>query len=255
MLIDTHSHIYLEQFNDDLPETIERAKANNVQKILLPNIDSSSIESMMQLASAYPDTCYAMMGLHPTSVNETWQAELSLVEDWLAKQAFIAVGEIGIDLYWDTTFKQQQIEVFSKQIDLARKYDLPFVIHSRNSFDEVFQVLDELRDGQYKGVFHAFSGNEEQARRAIELGFKLGIGGVVSYKNAGLDKTVAAIGIDELVLETDAPYLTPVPFRGKRNESSYIKHIAEKIAGILHISVDEVADVTTKNAKQVFGIN
>lgn len=255
MLIDTHSHIYLEQFNDDLPETIERAKANNVQKILLPNIDSSSIESMMQLASAYPDTCYAMMGLHPTSVNETWQAELSLVEDWLAKQAFIAVGEIGIDLYWDTTFKQQQIEVFSKQIELARKYDLPFVIHSRNSFDEVFQVLDELRDGQYKGVFHAFSGNEEQARRAIELGFKLGIGGVVSYKNAGLDKTVAAIGIDELVLETDAPYLTPVPFRGKRNESSYIKHIAEKIAGILHISVDEVADVTTKNAKQVFGIN
>jgi TatD DNase family protein len=255
MFIDTHTHIYLDHFKHDLAEVIERARSNGVLKLLLPNIDSESIDSMFKVCEAYPETCSMMMGLHPTSVSETWQADLDVVEKWLDEKDFIAVGEIGIDLYWDTTFRQEQMEAFARQIQLARDHDLPFVIHSRNSFDEVFEVLDRMKNGTYQGIFHAFSGNEEQAIRAITLGFKLGIGGVVTYKNGGLDKTIEKIGMEHLVLETDAPYLTPVPFRGKRNEPSYVRYIAEKIALLLKQDVKLVEEITSRNAVEVFGIN
>ncbi|MCF8373292.1 MAG: TatD family hydrolase [Bacteroidales bacterium] len=255
MLIDTHSHIYLEQFNEDREAVVALSLEAGVERILLPNIDSSSIADMLKLEQKFPKICFAMMGLHPGSVKENWEEELHVIEDWFTKRSFIGVGEIGIDLYWDKTFQEEQKIVFARQIQLAQKLDLPFVIHSRNSFPEVFQVLEENYKGAYKGIFHAFSGNEEQGRKAINMGFKLGIGGVVTYKNAGLDKTVQKLGIDHLVLETDSPYLTPVPHRGKRNESAYVAIIAAFIADILGLSLKKVATITTENAKKVFGID
>jgi TatD DNase family protein len=252
MLIDTHSHIYLEQFNDDREAVVARSVEAGVEKILLPNIDSSSITDMLQLEESYPEICAAMMGLHPGSVKENWEEELQLVEDWFAKRSFIAVGEIGIDLYWDKTFQEEQKIVFARQIQLAQKLGLPFIIHSRNSFPEVFHVLEENYVGKYTGVFHAFSGSVEQGQKAIEMGFMLGIGGVVTYKNAGLNKTVQKLGIDHLVLETDSPYLTPVPHRGKRNESAYIVIIADYLADMFGLSRQMVAEITSKNAKKVF---
>lgn len=255
MLIDTHSHIYLEHFDEDWEAVVARSIEAGIERILLPNIDSSSITDMLQLEQKFPENCFAMMGLHPGSVKENWEEELLLVEDWFTKRSFIGVGEIGIDLYWDKTFQEEQKIAFAHQIQLAQKLDLPFVIHSRNSFPEVFQVLKENYQGKYKGIFHAFSGNEEQGRKAIEMGFKLGIGGVVTYKNAGLDKTVEKLGIDHLVLETDSPYLTPVPHRGKRNESAFVAIIAAYVAEILSLSLQKVATITTENAKNVFGID
>ena len=254
MLIDTHSHIYLENFDPDRDETINRSIGAGVEKILLPNIDSTSIDDMLRLSNKYPGNCFPMMGLHPGSVKENWEEELLLVEEWCGKRDFIAIGEIGIDLYWDKTFKDEQIIVFDRQIQLAKKLGIPFIIHSRNSFPEVFQVLENNYNGNYNGVFHAFSGSETLGQRAIEMGFKLGIGGVVTYKNAGLDKTVKKLGIDHLVLETDSPYLTPAPYRGKRNESSHIAVIANFIAELLGADFEEIAEITTKNAKEVFDL-
>ena len=253
-LIDTHTHLFLPEFDSDYDQVILNAKENGVVKVLLPNVDSSTLENLLKLSEKYPDYCFPMMGLHPTSVNENYKEELKKVEDWLEKRKFYAIGEIGIDLYWDKTFKTQQEEVFRYQIDLAKKYNLPIVIHARESFNEIFRIMDEVLDEKLKGVFHAFTGSESQAEKIIDWGFKIGIGGIVTFKNSGLDKVVENIDINHIVLETDSPYLAPVPKRGKRNESAFILFIAQKIAGIKNISLEEVAKITTLNAKQLFQV-
>lgn len=254
ILTDTHTHLYSEQFNDDIDTVIQNCIEKGITRLFLPNIDSSSIEGMMKLGTDYPDNCFPMMGLHPTSVGENYKEELALVEEWMTKQQFCAVGEIGIDLYWDKTFLKEQQEAFRFQIELAKKYNLPFVIHCRDAFDEIFEILDELNDDKMRGIFHCFAGTVEQASHIINYGdFKIGIGGVVTFKNSGLDKVVKQIDLKHLVLETDSPYLAPTPYRGKRNESTYLYTIAEKVADIYNISIEKVAEVTTENSKQVFG--
>lgn len=250
--IDTHTHLYLPEFDQDRDQVIKEAIDNNVKKLLLPNVDSSTINPLMDMVKKYPTYCFPMIGLHPTSVHEDYKKEMDNIESWLNKENFIAVGEIGIDLYWDKSYQKQQEEAFRWQLNLAKKYDLPVVIHARESFDEIFKIVDEEIDDRLTGVFHAFTGNNNQADQIIKWGFKIGIGGIVTFKNAGLDKVVRNIDINHIVLETDSPYLAPVPKRGKRNQSAYIKHIAEKIALIKNISTSEVADVTTKTAKQLF---
>lgn len=252
MFIDTHTHLYSEEFNADRANVIKKAISAGVTKLYLPNIDSTSIDGMLALEKEYPQNCFPMMGLHPCSVNENVEAELNLVGDWLAKRKFSAVGEIGIDLYWDKTFFEQQKMAFKKQIDWALQYDLPIVIHCRDAFDEIFEILTAYPKLP-KGIFHCFSGNLEQANKIIEhTQFKLGIGGVVTFKNSGLDKVVEEIDMKHLVLETDSPYLAPVPFRGKRNESGYLMMVAEKVAQIKNSSIAEVAEITTKNAEEIF---
>lgn len=254
MLIDTHAHIYSEEFNDDIDEVITRAYDSDVRKVILPNIDSSSVKKMLDLADQYPQICYPLMGLHPTSVGEDYQEELELVEFWLKKRKFYGIGEIGIDLYWERAFLEQQIIAFRRQLQLAKKYQLPVVLHVRESFDEVFAVVQDEMEAGLTGVFHSFTGSVEQARRITDLGFKIGIGGIVTFKNSGLDEVVRQIDPKHLILETDAPYLTPTPFRGKRNESSYLIHIARKIAALHELSVNEVAKITSANAVNLFGI-
>lgn len=254
ILTDTHTHLYSEQFNDDIDTVIKNSIDKGITRLFLPNIDSSSIDGMMKLGTDYPDNCFPMMGLHPTSVGENYKEELALIEDWMNKQKFCAFGEIGIDLYWDKTFFKEQQEAFRFQIELAKKYELPFVIHCRDAFDEIFEILDELNDAKMRGIFHCFTGTVEQANHIINYGdFKIGIGGVVTFKNSGLDKVVEQIDLKHLVLETDSPYLAPAPFRGKRNESTYLYTIAEKVADIYNISIEEVAEITTANSKEVFG--
>jgi TatD DNase family protein len=253
-LIDTHSHIYSDEFKDDIEEIISNCKDVNIQKILLPNIDSESIPKMNRLVQAFPDLCVPMMGLHPTSVKENYKEELANCKAWLAKGKYCAVGEIGIDLYWDKTFFKEQQIVFDTQINWALEKELPIVIHARDSFAEIFEILEAYRGRNLKGVFHSFTGNVEQAHKAIELGFLLGINGIVTFKNAGLDKTIETISLDKLVLETDAPYLAPVPKRGKRNESSYLIHIANKLSEIYQLSTSEVAEITTANAEKLFNV-
>lgn len=253
-LIDTHTHLFLPEFNSDRDQVIAKARDNGLVKLLLPNVDKNTIEHLIDFADSYPDFCLPMMGLHPTSVNENYKKELQDIENWLAKRKFYAIGEIGIDLYWDKTYKQQQEEAFRLQIDLAKKYGLPVVIHARESFEEIFTIFDEVFDNKLTGVFHAFTGNENQAEKIINWGFKIGIGGIVTFKNAGLDKVVHNIDINHIVLETDSPYLAPVPKRGKRNESAYIVYIAQKIAEIKNISIEEVAQITTNNARELFRI-
>lgn len=250
-LIDTHAHLNQSDFKNDLDEVIGRAKDYGVNRILIPNVDASSISSMLEVCNKYPNTCFPMMGIHPTSVKANFEEELNIVENWLSKKEFVAVGEIGIDLYWDKTFIQEQKIAFAYQINLAKKYDLPINIHVRNSFDESFEVLDSI-GGTFKGNFHCFSGNTAQAEKAIEMGFKLGIGGVVTFKNSGLDKVVKHIDLKHIVLETDCPWLAPAPHRGKRNESTYTVLVAEKIAEIKGIPVEEVAEITSKNALSLF---
>jgi TatD DNase family protein len=250
--IDTHTHLFLPEFDTDRDQVIDNAKENGVEKVLLPNVDKSTIEPLLSLVDTYPEFCYPMMGLHPTSVNENYKEELKTVENWLDKRKFYAIGEIGIDLYWDKTFKAEQEEAFRYQIELAKKHDLPIIIHARESFDEIFEIMDEVKDKKLKGIFHAFTGNDFHAERIVEWGFKIGIGGIVTFKNSGLDKVVNNIDINHIVLETDSPYLAPVPKRGKRNESAYIINIAKKIAEIKDISLEEVATISTKNAKQLF---
>lgn len=252
-LIDTHSHLYHIDFEQDMDEILSRCRTADVSRVYLPAIDSESHGRMMALAKAEPAFCIPMMGLHPCSVEEDYQRELELVKNWLDKENFAAIGEIGLDYYHSTTFKQQQIEAFGIQIAWALEKNLPIVIHSRSSMDDCIKMIGEHGKGKLRGIFHCFGGDERQARKIVELGFMLGIGGVVTYKNAGLAKVVEEMPLETLVLETDAPYLTPVPFRGKRNESSYVKYVAEKVAEIKGVSIEEVAAVTTKNAEKIFG--
>ncbi len=254
MLIDTHSHIYSEDFSDDIDEVVKRSYENDVRKIILPNIDSSSVKKMLDLVDNYPRICYPLMGLHPTSVNEDYQEELLLVEYWLKKRKFYGVGEVGIDLYWDSTFFEEQVKAFRHQLYLAKKYKLPVVIHVRDSFKETYEVLKEENSDELTGVFHSFTGTVEQANQILDLGFKLGIGGIVTFKNGGLDKVLGNIDPAHMVLETDSPYLTPAPNRGKRNESAYLIYIARKIAEIHNTTVGEIARITTENAIKLFGI-
>jgi TatD DNase family protein len=251
-MIDTHSHLYLPDFEEDLQAVIDRCKEVGIEKVYLPAIDSSTHDAMMALAAAESGWCIPMMGLHPCYVTADHSPEMQLVESWLAKEPFAAIGEIGLDFYHSTEFKQEQVDVFLRQMDLALQYELPIVIHSRSSMDECIKLIADHGKGQIKGIFHCFGGDERQARKIIDLGFMLGIGGVVTYKNAGLAKILEQLPLDALVLETDAPYLTPVPFRGKRNESSYLTHVAAKIAEIKGVSVEEVAQVTTNNSKKIF---
>lgn len=253
LLIDTHTHLYSEEFDQDRDAAITRCLENGVKKLYLPNVDSESITRMLDLEKAYPEVCIAMMGLHPCSVKENYKEELAIVKEWLDKRHFVAIGEIGVDLYWDKTFINEQIEAFNLQMDWAVEKNIPIVIHCRDAFDEIFEVLSK-RDKLPTGIFHCFSGNLEQANKIIGLGgFKLGIGGVLTFKNSGLDKVVEQIDLKHLVLETDSPYLAPMPHRGKRNESSYTKLVAEKLAVIKNCSIEEIAEITTQNAKEVFG--
>lgn len=252
---DTHTHLYADEFSGDLAEVILRAGEQGVTKLLLPAIDSEYHERMLALADAYPRVCRPMMGLHPTSVKEHFRDELAIVSAYLANPAmkFCAIGEVGIDLYWDKTFAAEQQEAFGFQLQLALQYNLPVVIHTRNSMELALDIIAGLQQPALRGVFHCFSGNIAQAKRAVGLGFMLGIGGVVTYKNSGLQAVVENTGTEHLLLETDAPWLTPVPHRGKRNEPSYIPLIAQKIADIKGITLAEVAETTTANATRLFG--
>ncbi len=253
MFVDTHSHIYSEEFSSDRDEVIARGLMAGVKKIILPNIDSSSIKPLLDLASSRPELFIPLLGLHPTSVKEDFRKELEIMEYWLNKRKFTGIGEIGIDLYWDKTFINEQIEAFRIQIGWAKKAGIPVVIHLRDSFDEVIEVIEQEKDESLRGVFHSFGGTVEQAAQIIDLGFKIGIGGVVTFKNSGLDNVVPQINLQHIILETDSPWLAPVPHRGKRNESAYISIVAAKVASLHQISVEEVGRITTQNAKQLFG--
>jgi len=254
ILVDTHTHLYLEEFDGDRKEVVENAIQEGVEKIFLPNIDSSSIESLLKMVSDYPHHCYSMMGLHPTSVKENFRDELAIIEKELFAGNHIAVGEIGIDLYWDKTFLKEQIEALNVQLEWASRLNLPVVIHARDSFDEIFMELENKRHLNLKGVFHSFTGTLEQARKAIDLGFMIGINGIVTFKNAGLDKVVGELELENILLETDAPYLAPTPKRGKRNESKFLTYTAKKIADVFGVEIEEVAKITSENAIKLFGI-
>ena len=254
--IDTHSHLYSSQFDEDRTQAINDAISAGVSTILLPNISSEYTKGMLEVCGEFPENCFPMMGLHPCDVNEdNIEGELIHVEQELAKGKYIAVGEIGLDLYWDKTKLEIQKKAFIHQIELAKKYKLPIAIHVRDSFAEAIEIIVKLNDESLSGVFHCFTGRVEDAQRVINLGdFYLGIGGVLTFKNSGLDKTIAKIELQNLILETDAPYLAPAPFRGKRNESKYIVNIAEKLAEVQQIDIDHVARITTLNAKKLFGL-
>ena len=252
-LIDTHSHIYLPEFDECRLGMMERAHRSGISKILMPAIDSVTHKALLLLEEKDPD-CLAMMGLHPCSVKEGYRDELKIVRDHLGKRTFKAVGEIGLDFYWDKTFTEQQYSAFHQQLEWALHFDIPVSIHSRNATDECIAVVKEHQQGKLKGVFHCFSGNKEQAQQIIDLGLYLGIGGVVTFKNSGLDKVLETVSLENIVLETDAPYLAPVPFRGKPNEPSYLKYVVEKLTEVKGVSVDEVAAITTANAEKLFGI-
>lgn len=251
-LIDTHTHLYVQQFENDQSDTIERAIAANVEKFYLPAIDSETHETMLALEAKYPDRCLAMMGLHPCSVNADYEKELKIVEEWIGKRHFCAIGEIGIDLHWDTTFFEQQKDAFKRQINWAKDLDIPIVIHSRKSTWEVIEILRSEKGPKLRGIFHCFGGSVEEASAIIDCGFHLGIGGVLTFKKAGLDKTMEKVDLAHVVLETDSPYLAPSPYRGKRNESAYIKLIAQKLAEIKGVELAEIARITSENAKNIF---
>lgn len=251
-LIDTHTHLYATQFSEDREAMLARALAAGVQRFYLPAIDSTTHEAMLALEAAHPHTCIAMMGLHPCSVNADVTSELQVVEKHLQARSFVAVGEIGLDFYWDRTYEQQQIEAFKVQIEWALAADLPIVIHTRKAMQATLDIVKSYKGRGLRGIFHCFSDHYQMARQVIDCGFLLGIGGVLTYKNAGLAQTLQQIPLEHLVLETDAPYLTPVPHRGKRNESSYLTYIASALGAVYGISVEEVAAVTTANALQLF---
>lgn len=253
-LIDTHAHLYAGKFDSDRAEMIERALDSGIEKFFLPNVDRTSIEGMLQMEEDYPGKCFAMMGIHPCSIKEDYLDELAVVEKWLGERPFCAIGEIGIDLYWDKTHLKQQQDAFRQQIKWAKALDIPIVIHSREATNEVLEILEEQKDERLRGIFHCFTGSLEEAERIIGLDFYLGIGGVVTFKNGGLDKVIKDVSINHLVLETDAPYLAPAPKRGKRNESAYIRLIAEKIAAVQQLPFSEVAEKTTANAKSIFKV-
>ena len=252
ILTDTHTHLYAEQFDEDRKEMMQRAFDLGISRFFIPAIDSSYTNAMLNLEKNYPNNVFLMMGLHPTSVKENYKEELDLVKQWLDKRDFYAVGEIGIDLYWDKSFLKQQQEAFKTQIRWAKEKDLPIVIHCRASFDEIFEVLEEEKDEKLHGVFHCFTGSLKQAKRALSFNMKLGIGGVVTFKNGGIDNFLNEIPLENIVLETDSPYLAPTPFRGKRNESSYIVNVLDKLVDIYNLTPQEIAEITTQNSKDVF---
>ncbi|MCC1484333.1 TatD family hydrolase [Winogradskyella immobilis] len=254
IITDTHTHLYSEAFDDDRDVIIENALNNNVKRFFIPAIDSTYTESMLQLEKEYPDNIFLMMGLHPTHVKANYKKELEHVEMMLASHKFYAVGEIGIDLYWDKSTLQIQIEAFKHQIKLAKHYKLPIVIHCREAFDEIFEVLDSEKSNDLFGIFHCFTGNIEQAKQAISYNMKLGIGGVVTFKNGKIDQFINQIDLEHIVLETDSPYLAPKPYRGKRNESTYIIKVLEKLSELYNIGSQEIAEITTANSKSIFGI-
>lgn len=253
MLIDTHTHLYTEQFDEDREEVIINAINSGVEKLLLPNIDLNSIDGMHQLVETYPNNCFSMMGLHPTSVDNNYKEVLTKMKSLLDKNKYIAVGEIGMDLYWDKKFINEQADALKIQIEWAKEKNLPIVIHVRDAFDEIFEIIDPLNDDKLFGVFHCFTGNLDQANKIINYGgFKLGIGGVLTFKNSGLDQTISQVELKHLVLETDSPYLAPTPHRGKRNESSYVNLVADKLVDVLQVDRDVIVKETTKNANEIF---
>lgn len=255
MLIDTHSHLFLEEFAEDLPQVMERARNAGVSSIFMPNIDSTTIDALLSVCAKYPDFCYPMIGLHPTSVNETYEQELAIVRERLsAPNYFVAIGEIGLDLYWDRTFLKEQLLVFERQIEWALEYELPVVIHTREAFDYIYKVMEPYKKTALRGIFHSFTGTPEEAARLLEFdGFMLGINGVVTFKKSTLPETLLTVPLERIVLETDSPYLTPVPNRGKRNESANVKDTLAKVAEIYQKSLEYVAQVTSENALKVFG--
>ena len=254
IITDTHVHLYSEQFGADRNDMIHRAINAGVSRFFVPAIDSTYLNAMLDLEQSFPENIFLMMGLHPTHVKENFEEELAFVKHWLDKRKFYAVGEIGIDLYWDKTLLKQQQIAFKTQISWAKEKNLPIVIHCRDAFDEIFEVLEEVKDHKLFGIFHCFTGNLEQAKKAISYNMKLGIGGVVTFKNGKIDQFLNEIPLEHLVLETDAPYLAPTPFRGKRNESSYITQVLNKLAEIYKFTPQEIAEITTQNSKNVFGI-
>ena len=254
IITDTHTHLYSEQFNEDRNEMIQRAINAGVTRFFIPAIDSTYLNAMLDLEKSFPKNTFLMMGLHPTHVKENVEEELAFVKKWLDKRNFYAVGEIGIDLYWDKTFLKQQQYAFKQQIEWAKEKNLPIVIHCRDAFDEIFEVLEAVKAPKLFGIFHCFTGTLEQAKKAISYNMKLGIGGVVTFKNGKIDQFLNKIPIENIVLETDAPYLAPTPYRGKRNESSYITKVVDKLADIYGLSSQEIATITTQNSKDVFKI-
>ena len=253
-ITDTHTHLYSSQFNEDRNQMMQRALDAGVSRFFIPAIDSAYTDSMLDLEKNYPENVFLMMGLHPTSVKENYKEELNHVKEMIDKRSFFAIGEIGIDLYWDKTFLAQQQEAFRTQIQWAKEKGLPIVIHCRDAFDEIFEVLESEKDENLFGIFHCFTGTEEQAQRAISYNMKLGIGGVVTFKNGKIDTFLNQIPIEHIVLETDSPYLAPTPYRGKRNESSYITNVIDQLVDIYGLSFDEIAKITTQNSKDIFGI-
>ncbi len=251
-ITDTHCHLYLSEFDEDRSAVIERAETEGVNKFYLPAIDSHVTSRMLEMEEKFPGKCFAMMGLHPCSVGNNYEEELRHVETWLSKRKFAAIGEIGLDFYWDKSFREQQLIAFRRQVNLAIDYHLPVVLHSRESIQECIDVIAETRGDSLKGIFHCFGSKIEHAKQIMDLGFYFGIGGVITYKNSGLASVVKDIPLQNIVIETDAPYLSPIPFRGKRNESSYLKYIVEKIASIKNVSVEEVAEITSSNAQKIF---
>ncbi len=251
-LIDTHTHLYLEQFNKDRHDVVESAINKGIDTLLLPNIDRNSIEPMLQLCRDFPQNCYPMMGLHPTSVGSDYQEQLHIVETELKQGKYIAVGEIGLDFYWDKTFKSQQLDAFRLQLRLAIQHDLPVAIHTRDAFPEILDIVESEHKGKLRGVFHCFTGGPVEAERILEMDMLMGIGGVLTFKKSGLDAIVADIPLTHLLLETDAPFLAPAPFRGKRNESAYLLYVAKKLAEVKKIPLDTLAETCTANAKNLF---
>ncbi|MCI2228796.1 TatD family hydrolase [Polaribacter sp. MSW13] len=254
MITDTHTHLYSSQFNDDRAEMIQRAKNAGVSRFFIPAIDASYTERMLRLEKEYPNDIFLMMGLHPTSVKENYLEELTHVKKWIDQRDFYAIGEIGMDLYWDKTFFKEQQEAFKTQIQWAKEKKMPINIHCRDAFDEVFEVLESEKSDDLRGIFHCFTGTLEQAKQAISYNMKLGIGGVATFKNGKIDKFLNEIDLQHIVLETDAPYLAPTPYRGKRNESAYITKVVDKLVDIYGLSFDEIAAITTQNSKDIFGI-
>jgi TatD DNase family protein len=253
-LIDTHAHLYLPEFDADRDKVVENALQRGVEKIFLPNIDSASIDPVNAMAGRFPGVCYPMMGLHPTSVKEQYLDELSRIEYELEHGRYYGIGEIGLDLYWDKTHIRQQCDVFARQLDLSLRYQLPVIIHARESFHEILEILEGYHNKGLKGIFHAFTGGMDVAEQVTGMGFMLGIGGIITYNKSHLPEVVQHTPLENLVLETDAPYLSPVPFRGKRNESSYIHYIAEALQQIKKISLEEIAGVTTQNVLRIFSL-
>lgn len=255
LLVDTHTHLYLDKFKEDRDQVISRAINQGVEKMLLPAIDSSTFDDMMDLADKYPDNCLPMIGIHPTSVKDNYETELDLVETELENGGYIAVGEIGIDLYWDKTHSEQQKDAFRRQLKLAKKFDLPVAIHTRDSFNEVYNIVKSEKTDDLLGVFHCFTGNLSEAYKIMDIGFHMGIGGIITFKNSGLAEVCSSVPTDFLLLETDAPFLTPDPYRGKRNESSYLNFIAMKLAEVTNKDMSEIVEITTNNASNLFKFN